>query len=253
MTGKGVCMKRLNWQILLSAGLIGLSAALYFLHFVIFRDAHHIFLYLIGDIAFIPIDVLLVTLIIHQSITKHEKQLLLKKLNMVIGAFFSESGTQLLRFLCAFDKSQASLKEELVFSRNWKQKDFDAAINVLKSHAFEIDAHRGDLAGLRGFLILHRQFFLGLLENPNLLEHEEFTSLLWAVFHLAEELSARDSVNGLPAADLDHLSGDIKRTYSILIVQWLSYMKHLHKDYPYLFSLAMRTNPFDVNASAIIR
>jgi len=30
---------------------------------------------------------------------------------------------------------------------------------------------------------------LGLLGNPNLLEHDSFTDLLWAVFHLMEELS----------------------------------------------------------------
>jgi hypothetical protein len=246
-------MKHVRWQIALSAGLLGLSAAMYYVHFLIFKDAHHIFLYLIGDIAFIPVDVLLVTLVIHQIVTKHEKQLMLKKLNMVIGAFFSESGTQLLRYLSAFDKSQASLKEKVIFDKKWGQKDFDIAIEKLKAHVFEINTKNGDLSNLRGFLILHRQFFLGLLENPNLLEHEEFTSLLWAVFHLAEELSARPSITGLPDADHEHLSNDIKRVYRILIVQWLSYMKHLNKDYPYLFSLAMRTNPFDANASAVIR
>lgn len=55
-----------------------------------FRDPHHIFLYLIGDIAFVFIEVLLVTLIIHQLLSRREKQAMLKKLNMVIGAFFSE-------------------------------------------------------------------------------------------------------------------------------------------------------------------
>jgi hypothetical protein len=246
-------MKHVRWQIILSAGLVGLSAVLYFVHFLIFKDAHHIILYLIGDIAFIPIDVLLVTLVIHQIVTKHEKQLMLKKLNMVIGAFFSESGTQLLRYLSAFDKSQVTLREKMIFDKKWSQKDFDSAIDKLKTHVFEINSKKGDLSNLRNFLILHRQFFLGLLENPNLLEHEDFTGLLWAVFHLAEELSARQSVSDLPDADHEHLSNDIRRVYMILIVQWLSYMKHLNKEYPYLFSLAMRTNPFDANASAIIR
>ena len=246
-------MKHVRWQVLLSVGLIGLSAALYYVHFMIFKDAHHIFLYLIGDIAFIPIDVLLVTLILHQIISKHEKQNMLKKMNMVIGAFFSESGMQLLRFLCYFDKNIGSLKQKLVFDKNWQQKDFDAVILTLKSHGYDIDARKGDLAALRGFLILHRSFLLGLLENPNLLEHEDFTGLLWAVFHLADELSARATVSGLPDADLEHLSGDIKRAYSILIVQWFTYMKHLQKDYPYLFSLAMRTNPFDAGASVIMK
>ncbi|MFA5099995.1 MAG: hypothetical protein WC547_03830 [Candidatus Omnitrophota bacterium] len=245
-------MKGVRWQILLSAGLIGLSAALYYAHFTIFKDSHHIFIYLLGDIAFIPIDVLLVTLIIHQIITKHEKQQMRKKMNMVIGAFFSESGMQLLRILASFDKNIGSLKQKLVFDKNWRQKDFDAVINTLKSHVYEIDAQKGDMAALRGFLILHRAFLLGLLENSNLLEHEDFTGMLWAVFHLADELSARATVSGLPAADLDHLANDIKRAYSILIVQWFLYMKHLQKYYPYLFSLAMRTNPFDASASVMI-
>jgi hypothetical protein len=251
---KGRPMKtQVRWQVLLSAGLIGLSAALYYAHFVIFRDAHHIFLYLLGDIAFIPIDVLLVTLIIHQIISKHDKQVMLKKMNMVIGAFFSESGMQLLRFLAVFDQNIGSLKQKLVFDKEWRQQDFDAAIETLKVHVYEVDPRKGDLAALRGFLILHRQFFLGLLENPNLLEHDDFTGMLWAVSHLADELSARATVTGLPAADMDHLAGDVKRAYGILIVQWLLYMKHLHKEYPYLFSLAMRTNPFDANASVIVK
>ena len=245
-------MRRISWPVLLSAGLIGLSALLYFAHFLIFRDAHHIFLYLIGDIAFIPIDVLLVTLVLHQIITKHEKRQMLNKMNMVIGAFFSESGTQLLKVLCAFDKNEDSLRQELIFDRDWQQKDFDKAAQLLKAHVFSIDPANGNLQALRGFLVLHRQFLLALLENPILLEHEDFTSMLWGVFHLAEELSARPGVSNLPASDMEHLAGDIKRAYSILIVQWLLYMKHLHKDYPYLFSLAMRTNPFNAKASAIV-
>ncbi|MEJ2700855.1 MAG: hypothetical protein P8Z79_00265 [Sedimentisphaerales bacterium] len=32
-----------------------------------------------------------------------------------------------------------------------------------------------------------------------------------------------------------------------------SHMEHLKSDYPYLFSLAVRTNPFDSNASAQVQ
>ena len=78
---------------------------------------------------------------------------------------------------------------------------------------------------------------------------EAGTELLWAVFHLTDELAQRKDVSGLSDSDYGHLSGDIKRAYQHLILQWLDYMKHLKRDYPYLFSLAMRTNPFDENAS----
>ena len=77
--------------------LILLSTLLYCLHFQIFGDAHHIFIYMLGDVAFVPIEVLLVTVIIHQLLAAREKQSLLKKMNMVIGTFFSEVGTDLLK------------------------------------------------------------------------------------------------------------------------------------------------------------
>jgi len=87
-----------------------------------------------------------------------------------------------------------------------------------------------------------------LLGNPNLLEHESFTDLLWAVFHLAEELGSRDSVSSLSYSDREHLAGDIRRVNALLSLEWLAYMQHLEEDYPYLFSLAVRTNPFDPDA-----
>lgn len=94
---------------------------------------------------------------------------------------------------------------------------------------------------------------LALLENPNLLEHETFTDLLWAVSHLTEELAFRESLDGLPASDYAHLAGDTHRAYALLIVEWLSYVQHLRDSYPYIFSLVVRMNPFVPDASPIVR
>ena len=106
---------------------------------------------------------------------------------------------------------------------------------------------------IRNFFKEKRQFLLNLLENPNLLEHESFTNLLWAVFYLTEKLTLRRGLNGLPETDYQHLAGDMKRAYHLLTVEWLNYMKHLKANYPYLFSLAVRTNPFDANASVEVK
>lgn len=84
------------------------------------------------------------------------------------------------------------------------------------------------------------------------MEHESFTNLLWAVFHFTEELSHRKNLKKLPGSDLKHLSGDIQRSYNLLVDQWLDYMSYLKNNYPYLFSLAMRTNPFDEKASPVV-
>jgi hypothetical protein len=106
---------------------------------------------------------------------------------------------------------------------------------------------------MRVFLLEKRDFLLRLLENPNLLEHESFTDLLWAVFHLTEELAHRPKCRELHPRDREHLGKDIQRAYVLLIREWLGYMRHLKNNYPYLFSLAVRVNPFDPNASAEIK
>jgi len=240
-------------QILFGLLLIFLSVLFYSLHYAIFRDLHHILIYLIGDIAFVFIEVLLVTLIIHHILNERAKQAMIKKLNMVIGAFFSEAGTPLLKFFSQFDAESESLSKHLIVDTNWSPEHFDQMQTVLKKHDYKIDSRAGDLQGLQTFVVEKRAFLLRLLENPNLLEHEEFTELLWAVFHLSEELSYRESVKDLPETDFRHLSGDIKRAYSLLVREWLVHMEHLKNDYPYLFSLAIRTNPFDSNASVEVK
>ena len=246
-------MKQIQWQLLFGMALILLSALCYFTHYLIFHDVHHILIYLIGDIAFVPIEVLLVTLIIHQLLDRKEKHARLEKLNMVIGTFFSEVGTTLLTRLSDNDPGLEGIKEGLIVTGNWSEQNFSSADKHLRNYEFDIDMARLDLDHLRDFLMEKRDFMVRLLENPVLLEHESFTELLRAVFHLTEELACREDVTQLPDSDRAHLAGDIKRVYTILGDSWLDYMKHLQGNYPYLFSLAMRTNPFDQEASPVVK
>jgi hypothetical protein len=239
-------MKRLfSWQVGLSVGLMSLSALVYYLHYLLFRDVHHIFLYLVGDVAFVFVEVLLVTIIIHELLGLREKQALLQKLNMVIGAFFSEVGLSLLRIWSVADERSQALGEALVVSGRWSAKDFEAASRRLAEQPCVIRLERVSLEELKAFLTDKRDFLLRLLENPNLLEHESFTDALWSVFHLAEELEHRTDVSRLSRSDLAHLSGDMRRCAAALAVEWLDYVRHLKESYPYLFSLAVRRNPLD--------
>ena len=241
--------KRLGWQIWLGGVLVLSSVLFYMLHYVIFHDKHHIFIYLVGDIAFVPIEVLLVTLIIHRMLTSREKRALLHKLNMVIGTFFSEVGTELLKLISSFDPNSHRITKHLIPDNEWTDAEFKGVGKKLKDYDYTIECKGKNLKDLNHFLQQKRTFLMRLLENPNLLEHDAFTNLLWAVFHLAEELAHRKRIVDLPDTDYRHLSGDIRRVYALLISEWIDYMNHLKNAYPYLFSLAMRTNPFDPEAS----
>ena len=98
-----------------------------------------------------------------------------------------------------------------------------------------------------------RGFMLALLQNPNLLEHDTFTELLWAVFHLTEELALRPDLDRLSDKDRLHLAGDAKRAYVLLALEWMSYLEHLCTAYPYLYSLAVRMNPLNPEACPEIK
>lgn len=246
-------MRHFKWQILLGVSLISLSAIFYLIHYLLFRDAHHIFLYLVGDIAFVFIEVLLVTMIIHEVLAMREKRLLLEKLNIVIGSFFSEMGKNLLKLFAAFDPQSEKIRQSLVVTNKWSDEQFKDTSTRLKQYSHEIDIDRSDLAGLKQLLVQEREFFLRLLENQNLLEHDTFTNLLMAVFHLTEELESRSDISRLSEPDKKHITNDMKRAYSLLISEWLNYMKHLKENFPYLFSFAMRTNPFDLDATPEVR
>jgi len=243
----------LNWRIVMGFVLIVLSALVYFIHYLIFRDPHHIFMYLVGDIAFVFIEVLLVTMIIDQLLHAREKQTLLFKLNMIIGLFFTEAGRALIARLSTFYPDVEKIRGDLLMTERWSKEDFAALERRLETIDYKMDSQRGDLEGLRALLGEKRDFLLRLLENPNLLEHEEFTDLLWGIIHLAEELMFRKDLAALPKTDHSHLSVDMRRAFTRLVRGWIRYMAHLKKDYPYLFHLAVRTNPFDPKATPEVK
>jgi len=238
---------------MLGVSLVILSTLFYLLHYVIFRDWHHIFIYMIGDIAFVFFEVLLVTLIIHRLLGESEKRTRLEKLNIVIGVFFSEVGKKMLTYFSDFDPKLDRIRQELIVTKDWSDREFLMVSRRLNDYGYDLHFHKVDLDHLHGLLVEKRDFLVRLLENPVLLEHESFTDLLQAVFHMTEELASREDMKQLPEADYEHLAGDMKRVYALLAHQWLDYMRHLKDNYPYLFSLAMRTNPFDQDASPIVR
>jgi voltage-gated potassium channel len=186
-------------------------------------------------------------------LSRREKLSRMKKVNMVIGVFFSEVGTKLIRVFSDSDPNFAEIQRGLIITEKWTHQDFLAVSDHLKGLKYGVEVAQTDLAALKDFLLKQRDFLVRLLENPTLLEHESFTDLLRAVFHLTEELAYREDLSQQPGPDRAHLAGDMNRAYHFLVHQWVDYMEYLKVNYPYLFSLAMRTNPFDRQASPILK
>jgi len=246
-------MSRLRWQALLATALFAASALTYSAQVLIFKNPHEVYFLLFQDLAFLPIHVLVVTMILDQLLHVREKRAIINKMNMVIGVFFSEVGTHLLKSISGFDQNIEKIRNSLLVTGEWTDERFSSTIKNVHQYNYHINYAKNEVVALKTFLNMKRNFLLRVLENPNLLEHETFTDLLWAVFHLTEELAVRPDLMKLTAHDENHLAGDVRRAYTALITQWLAYMRHLKKEYPYLFSLALRMNPFDPTAHVEVR
>jgi hypothetical protein len=183
---------------------------------------------------------------------KRERQSRLRKVNMVLGLFFSEIGHELLSLFSRNDHKIEAIREELLVNFSWTENRFSNVLKTIKKHDLRVDIGRLPLETIFELLNSKRKFMIGLLENPVLIEQESFSEALLAVFHLTDELSCRDNLSNLPESDKKHLSGDINRAYRKLVEQWLVYLKHLKRQYPYLYSLAVRKNPFNPNANPVV-
>ena len=242
----------INRPRLMLAILVFVSASAYTIDYWVDGSVRPVLTSFLGNLAFLPIYIIVVTLTMEQLLKERERQTLRRKLNMVIGVFFSEIGTRLLERLSKALFSADTLRQQLLVTPQWKDGDYLQARQQLADYDVSFDAGLVDWTAFKQELVDKRPFLVGLLENQNLLEHEAFTDLLWAVFHLVEELEARQEFDQMSQLDRDHLCGDMKRVFGLLAAEWLHYMSHLRHDYPYLFSLAVRMNPMSDTRSAAL-
>jgi len=245
-------LKRYGGLLLLAAGLLAASGATYAVLYVLFENVRDMVFYTILDLAFLPIQVVLVGIVIEGLLARRQRRERMHKMNMVIGVFFTEMGTRLLGDLARSLANRGDVAKALGVRGGWKDDDFSRALAYASQSQWQLDPVRLDLAALRDALAAKRDLIVLLLANPNLLEHERFTDLLWSVSHLAEELAARPSLEGLPQADRDHLVGDVKRVCGHLTGEWLRYCRHLQHAYPYIFSVIVRTHPLQENPSPTV-
>ena len=238
--------------------MVLLIIIIYGSNYLVLGDAEHIISYIWTHLGFIPVDILIVAFLLDEIIEKKEKEAMLEKLDMLMSTFFSEVGNELINQLSTANKYKAST-ENLKSIKNWNEDDFDNKLAELKDASLDFQASLSAeereefLENLRTLLAGKREFIINLINNPNLLEKEEFTELINAILHLDEELEHRKDLTLVTDTDFGHLNGDMKRVYDKLVYEWVYYLKYLYKHYPYMIALVVRTNPFDEDADVYVK
>lgn len=243
-------MKKHKQTILLGATLIGLSVILHAIHYAIFRDLHHIMLFLVADIAFIPLEVFFVSVVLERIIEKRDERSITKKLNMLIGLFYQEIGNDILTHLASADDGLRDDNIDATINFNWDEYKYEKLSKCIMAHQYHVNMSKINLFELSEKLTLHKSLIVNLISNPTIHEHGPFSEVLMSLFHLADELKHRP-IETLESSDLDHLKIDTERVYKSLSEEWVSYMSHLQVDYPYLFLTAVKNNPFDMRSGKI--
>jgi hypothetical protein len=241
-------MNHIKFKIKIGVILLLLTVVLHWAHYMIYRDAHHLFIYLVGDIAFVPLEVFLVSLAVDTSIEKREKAHIMENLNMLIGLFFSEIGTELMKDFVENDPNIDNMRYTYYLSKSLLEPDYSLILKETKKYKQTINVENEGFLKLNRFLISKKELLVTLMSSPSLLEHETFTDLLRAVLHLQEEFNYRHSeldLQDLDDSDLLHLKDDIERVYELLAEEWVHYMRQLYEEYSYLYYGAVIHNPYD--------
>ncbi|MDO5848264.1 MAG: hypothetical protein Q4P18_01900 [Methanobrevibacter sp.] len=250
-------VKKADWKIRFAVVMIIIAFIFFASRMLYLGDSEEVVSYLWKQIGFIPVNILLVAFLIDGIISKKEHEAILEKVDMIMGTFFTKLGNDLVHMISTASVNTVST-HALKNIRDWDDKDYENKLKEFKEHPVEFDtALKGEerakfLNEIQDILSENRDFIINLINNPNLLKKGEFSGLMIALLHLDEELARRGDLNNVSDTDFAHLKGDIARVYSHLIYEWIYYLRYLNKFYPYMISLAIRTNPFDCDADVHI-
>ncbi|MDU2491294.1 MAG: hypothetical protein E7D27_12030 [Clostridium celatum] len=236
--------RRTKETILIGSGLVLLSVILHYIHVLIFKDVHHTMIFLVADIAFIPLEVFFTTIVIDKMIERREKEHLLEKLNMLIGLFYTELGTKLLFDIVKGDAHGVMANHRTITSDTWCDKSFAKLHEDILQYDYEINIDKINLKDIRKRLDNNKDLLINLISNGSLLEHETFTEMLMTIMHLKEELDTR-YCEDIEEYEIKHIEKDLMDVYKYLTIEWAEYMKYLSRNYPSLYCKALINNPFD--------
>ena len=125
--------KRIKDNIIIGGGLLLLSLILHYIHVLIFKDIHHTMIFLVADIAFIPMEVFFTSMILERMLERREKEHGKEKLNMLVGVFYAEIGTQLLGYFVEQDDRVSICKKLRIKDPSIWDEDYFKRLQQLNS------------------------------------------------------------------------------------------------------------------------
>jgi len=115
------------------------SILIYYCQFTIFHRPDETLFYLLQDMAFLPISVLLVTLGMNTVLTRREHQAKLNRVSVVINEFYAETGIELIQAFRGSIVNLSEITDKLALQAEWRDQDFKRLILYLNQYAPKAD------------------------------------------------------------------------------------------------------------------
>lgn len=130
-----------------------------------------------------PIQVVMVTIILNRFLNIMETRKKIKKINVIISTFFVEAGISIIAVMSQFNRNNNDFCKLIKVEELYKKNDYRIK-KIAKEFQYDIYANPDKLEELALILAKYKSNTLNMLGNSNLLEHDSFTDMLWALFML---------------------------------------------------------------------
>lgn len=219
-------------NVIIISVLLAISACIYGMQILIFKDVRNTEFYIFQDMAFIPISIAITTVVVGELLDINNKRDSRQKTRMLTSTFFSDIGFELMSMLALV----SNIDEALLQTINDSDLSEQDKISAIKNSGFTVNADIGIYTIISDVIIASKTDILILSSNPMLYDHEYFSDLLWELLHLMDEFRLRGDYVKLTPNDLTELNSDFAQVLELLLINWVVNAKYLKETYPNFYN-----------------
>ncbi len=219
--------------------LIIVSAAIYGLQLLIFKDPQTTAFYILQDMAFMPFTIAIATIVVGEIMNQREKKERMEKTKMLTSSFFTELGAALMMRL--YDGADCGSNINTILSAQVLKNDksVEEMRDKIRQSKIHVTVDESLYRDVKEMILEKRTALLVISSNPLLFEHECFTDMLWEIFHLIDEFRLRGDYEDLRDTDIIHFESDMSDALKLLLLNWVSNVHYMKNTYPNFFNEAL--------------
>ncbi|MCR5666902.1 MAG: hypothetical protein K6G01_08735 [Eubacterium sp.] len=212
--------------------LLAVAVCIYLLQMFLFKEPRTTFFYLLQDLAFIPISIAVTTIVVGEVIGQRDKRESERKTRMLTSTFFTAMGmdlTESMKHMVVVDQELEDVVE------NRCTMNLEQRLAFIEHKHVAMQAKKECFDEVKKLICGWETELLVISSNPLLLEHEDFSRLLFAIFHLIDEFRIRGDYDLLTQEDLRHYNEDFETTYKLLLKNMITNVRYQKQTYPNLY------------------